>query len=102
MTKSNTKHELPLPIYDSRPPAWVPPSHQSADVGESREHYNVPDLMHGFSGHLGFHPPYPGQDEDVLSETNVKSGFVLNPYVQACLNCALYLNLPHVSPVRDL
>lgn len=45
--KSNTKHELPLPIYDSRPPPWVPPSHKSADVGKSCKHKNVLELITG-------------------------------------------------------
>lgn len=28
-------------------------------------------------GYVGFHPPRPGQDEDTLSESNVKNGFIL-------------------------
>jgi hypothetical protein len=28
-------------------------------------------------GYVGFHPPRPGQDEDSLSESNVKNGFIL-------------------------
>ena len=28
-------------------------------------------------GYVGFHPPRPGQDEDSLSEINVKNGFIL-------------------------
>ncbi|KAG6370976.1 hypothetical protein JVT61DRAFT_10690 [Boletus reticuloceps] len=68
MTKNNTKHDNPggLPIVsDSRPPPWVLPSHQFSP------------------GYLGFYPPYPRQDENVLSETNVKSGFVPSQYVQS-------------------
>lgn len=84
MTKNSTKHENPLPIYDSRPPPWVPPSHQSADIGKSLEQtIKCAETNARISlGHLGFHPPYPEQVEDILSETNVKSGFVLSPYVQ--------------------
>lgn len=48
------------------------------------------------AGYLGFHPPYPGQDEDVLSEQNVKSGFVLGPYVQVCRM------LKHLSSIHPL
>ncbi|KAF9219563.1 hypothetical protein BS17DRAFT_760662 [Gyrodon lividus] len=67
MTKNNTKREKdPLPIYESHPSLWIPPFHKSADVG-----------------YPGFHPPHPGQDEDVLSESNVKTGFLLSPYVQS-------------------
>lgn len=49
MTKNNAKHDSPLPVYDSCPPPWVPPSHQSADVGKSCKHQNVPELMKGLS-----------------------------------------------------
>lgn len=71
MTKISAKREKDsqgdsLPIYECHPPAWVPATHKVADVG-----------------YPGFHPPYPGQDEDVLSDSNVKSGFTLNPYVQS-------------------
>ena len=31
-------------------------------------------------GYLGFYPPRPDQDED-LSEVNVKNGFTLDPHV---------------------
>ncbi|KAJ7251846.1 hypothetical protein B0H12DRAFT_1202710 [Mycena haematopus] len=40
----------PLPLYESRPPDWLPKAHVSADLG-----------------YTGFHPPRPGQDEDVLT-----------------------------------
>ena len=33
------------------------------------------------AGYSGFYPPRPGQDEDVLSETAVKQGFILAPAV---------------------
>lgn len=32
--------------------------------------------MH-YLGYPGFHPPRPGQDEDTLSENNIKNGFIL-------------------------
>ncbi|KAG6862352.1 hypothetical protein C0995_016050 [Termitomyces sp. Mi166 len=54
------------PIYESRPPAWLPKVHSSADLG-----------------YLGFFPPRAGQEEDLLSEINVKSGFTLNQQVLA-------------------
>ncbi|KAL4074347.1 hypothetical protein J3A83DRAFT_4509821 [Scleroderma citrinum] len=71
MTKNNGKREKDnqgdsLPIYECHPPAWVPATHKVADVGFP-----------------GFYPPCPGQDEDVLSESNVKSGFMLTPFVQS-------------------
>ncbi|KAJ7668448.1 hypothetical protein DFH06DRAFT_1181718 [Mycena polygramma] len=56
----------PLPLYDSQPPDWLPPSHRSGDLG-----------------YTGFHPPRPGQDEDVLTAENVRSGHTLVPFVAA-------------------
>jgi hypothetical protein len=37
----------------------------------------LPSCFHHSSGHPGFHPPCPGQDEDVLSDKHVKDGFLL-------------------------
>lgn len=34
-----------------------------------------------FAGYPGFHPPRPGQDEDVLTDANVKQGFQLGQQV---------------------
>ncbi|KAI6169577.1 hypothetical protein EDD17DRAFT_1784529, partial [Pisolithus thermaeus] len=56
----------PLPIYECHPPAWVPSTHRVADVG-----------------YPGFDPPHPGQEEDVLSDVNIKAGFSQAPYVQS-------------------
>ncbi|KAG6920074.1 hypothetical protein DXG01_010142 [Tephrocybe rancida] len=53
-------------IYESHPPAWLPKVHGSADLG-----------------YLGFYPPRAGQEEDLLTETNVKNGFTLNQQVLA-------------------
>ncbi|THV06762.1 hypothetical protein K435DRAFT_711026 [Dendrothele bispora CBS 962.96] len=50
-----------LPVYELCPPNWLPLSHKHADIG-----------------YPGFFPPRPGQDEDVLSEVNVKNGFQLS------------------------
>ncbi|KAF9231909.1 hypothetical protein BU15DRAFT_55624 [Melanogaster broomeanus] len=72
-----------LPIYESHPPSWIPPSHKSADVG-----------------YPGFHPPHPGQDEDFLSESNIKTGFLLSPYVQSELSGATEALL-QLDPTRN-
>ncbi|KAJ7039194.1 hypothetical protein C8F04DRAFT_1087468 [Mycena alexandri] len=55
-----------LPVYESHPPDWLPKSHISADLG-----------------YTGFHPPRPGQDEDVLTAENVRNGFPQPKFVQA-------------------
>ncbi|KAI6121312.1 hypothetical protein F5141DRAFT_1186585 [Pisolithus sp. B1] len=71
MTKNNARRDKdsqgdPLPIYECHPPAWVPSTHRIADVG-----------------YPGFDPPHPGQEEDVLSDVNIKVGFSQAPYVQS-------------------
>ncbi|TFK44503.1 hypothetical protein BDQ12DRAFT_21589 [Crucibulum laeve] len=62
----NDKQPDSLPVYESHPSGWVPSVHKAADLG-----------------YAGFHPPRPGQDEDVLSESNVKNGFILGHSVSA-------------------
>ncbi|KAF8995454.1 hypothetical protein BDQ17DRAFT_1430355 [Cyathus striatus] len=84
-------NDLPLPIYKSRPPQWLPPIHSTADLG-----------------YPGFYPPRPSQDEDALTETNVKNGFVLdNPVsaesfsASAMINTELHSN-DSLSKLADL
>ncbi|KAJ7350313.1 hypothetical protein DFH08DRAFT_106631 [Mycena albidolilacea] len=55
-----------LPLYESHPPDWLPKAHVAADLG-----------------YTGFHPPRPGQDEDVLTADNVRNGFMLPQFVDA-------------------
>ncbi|TRM70308.1 hypothetical protein BD626DRAFT_448794 [Schizophyllum amplum] len=50
--------ERDAPTYECVPPAWLPQLHCTGDLG-----------------YTGFYPPKPGQDEDQLSEANVKKGF---------------------------
>ncbi|KAI0633322.1 hypothetical protein C8Q77DRAFT_1217758 [Trametes polyzona] len=54
------------PIYELRPPEWLPKAHTTGDIG-----------------YIGFYPPRPNDVEEVLTETNVKHGLVLNPEVLA-------------------
>ncbi|KZT00461.1 uncharacterized protein LAESUDRAFT_666096 [Laetiporus sulphureus 93-53] len=56
----------PPSVYELRPPEWLPKAHTTADVG-----------------YMGFYPPRPDEDEEVLTETNIKNGFVLNLSVPA-------------------
>ncbi|KAF8638047.1 hypothetical protein AX16_010679 [Volvariella volvacea WC 439] len=65
-TATTTTTATSLPLYESHPPYWLPRAHLTADLG-----------------YPGFHPPRPGQEEDVLTESNVRNGFTLNPQVQA-------------------
>ncbi|TFK53918.1 hypothetical protein OE88DRAFT_1717321 [Heliocybe sulcata] len=62
--KSDTQENPP--IYELKPPEWLPKASSSADLG-----------------YIGFHPPRPGQAEDILSEANIKNGFSVGPSVQA-------------------
>ncbi|KAK0226153.1 hypothetical protein IW262DRAFT_1457387 [Armillaria fumosa] len=54
-----------IPLYKSQPPAWLPKAHSAGELG-----------------YPGFYPPHSGQEEDILSESNIKNGFVLPPSVQ--------------------
>ncbi|TFK25548.1 hypothetical protein FA15DRAFT_693754 [Coprinopsis marcescibilis] len=58
--KDDTPATSELQLYESQPPKWLPTTHGGADLG-----------------YPGFYPPRPGQDEDVLSASSVKNGFVL-------------------------
>ncbi|KAJ2931312.1 hypothetical protein H1R20_g5848, partial [Candolleomyces eurysporus] len=59
--KKNDKQPVAnLPIYHPEPPPWLPPIHGEGDLG-----------------YPGFQPPRPGQDEDVMSATNIKNGYML-------------------------
>ncbi|KAF8909882.1 hypothetical protein CPB85DRAFT_1435527 [Mucidula mucida] len=49
-----------IPLYHAHPPPWLPPAHISAELG-----------------YAGYHPPRVHQEEDVLSDANVKNGFAL-------------------------
>ncbi|KAK0461037.1 uncharacterized protein EV420DRAFT_1529889, partial [Desarmillaria tabescens] len=54
-----------IPLYRSQPPAWLPKAHTAGELG-----------------YPGFYPPHSGQEEDILSDSNIKNGFVLPPSVQ--------------------
>ncbi len=54
----------PLPVYELRPPEWLPTAHTSSDIG-----------------YIGFYPPRPNDVEETLTEANVKHGLVLKPEV---------------------
>ncbi|EFI28177.1 hypothetical protein CC1G_14204 [Coprinopsis cinerea okayama7 len=59
--KKDERRSTPaLPVYKSQPPVWLPTIHGTADLG-----------------YPAFYPPRPGQDEDVLSASNIKNGFLL-------------------------
>ncbi|KAF5370753.1 hypothetical protein D9758_002110 [Tetrapyrgos nigripes] len=64
--QGDRSNPLPPPVYESYPPNWLPLSHKHADIG-----------------YPGFFPPRPGQDEDVLSEYNVKNGYQLPSAISA-------------------
>ncbi|KZT24227.1 hypothetical protein NEOLEDRAFT_1067868 [Neolentinus lepideus HHB14362 ss-1] len=63
--KSADAQESP-PVYELKPPEWLPKVSTNADLG-----------------YIGFHPPRPGQAEDVLSEGNIKNGFSVGHSVMA-------------------
>lgn len=73
-------------IYQSVPPKWLPTSSTSGDLGERLyldQLSDVSNISHtrNLQGFPGFYPPYPGQEEDLLTDSNVKSGFTLKHVV---------------------
>ena len=73
-----------LQVHRSAPPDWLPKIHSHADLGQfypaalqPHRPFNRPNLLIGFAGYHGFQPPRPGQAEDELSQSNVKSGLTL-------------------------
>ncbi|KAF4567767.1 RNA polymerase II mediator complex subunit [Pleurotus pulmonarius] len=77
-----------LLVYESLPPTWLPKTHKSGDLG-----------------YPGFYPPRPGQDEDVLSDYNVKNGFTAEPAVSAETFTAqtfIKINGDAISKLEDL
>ncbi|KAH9053238.1 hypothetical protein EDB87DRAFT_1711186 [Lactarius vividus] len=56
----------PLQLQVAHPPDWLPKAHTSADLGR-----------------FGYHFPHPKQEEDILTETNVKDGLHLPTPVAA-------------------
>ncbi|KAI0248197.1 hypothetical protein BJV78DRAFT_1334324 [Lactifluus subvellereus] len=58
--------KLPLQLQVAHPPDWLPEAHSSADLGR-----------------FGYHFPHPRQEEDILTETNVKDGLHLPTPVAA-------------------
>ncbi|KAJ3781694.1 hypothetical protein GGU10DRAFT_98188 [Lentinula aff. detonsa] len=79
---------IPPSVYQLHPPEWLPKAHNSADLG-----------------YPNFHPPRPGQEEDILSESNVKNGFVLSQVVSAetwSSQPAISENLHSMSTINKL
>ncbi|KAI9510086.1 hypothetical protein F5148DRAFT_1182339 [Russula earlei] len=56
----------PLQLQVAHPPDWLPEAHTSADLGR-----------------FGYHFPHPRQEEDILTEVNVKDGLHLATPVAA-------------------
>ena len=64
----------PLPVYQCLPPEWLPKAHSSADLGAQTLLPVLEPLGQLIVGYVGFYPPRPDQEEEILSETNVKNG----------------------------
>jgi mediator of RNA polymerase II transcription subunit 12 len=93
----------PLQLQVAHPPDWLPEAHTSADLGafiilrSSEPRERTPGLGKCLShsqttltsiifylGHFGYHFPHPGQEEDILTEVNVKGGLHLPTPVAVC------------------
>jgi len=86
MADNPANNNEPLQIYSSAPPSWLPKIHSHADLGQFDSvglHQFPPThetaTADGITGYHGFQPPHPGQEEDILSESNVKNGIAILP-----------------------
>lgn len=77
MADNPANNNEPLQIYHSAPPDWLPKIHSHADLGQFHLAALQPHLSTGSPGYHGFQPPRPGQEEDDLSQSNVKNGIAL-------------------------
>ena len=84
---TNRNDELPLKIEDLRPPIWLPEAHATADLGTFSSFTSHLERTRRLTdhrnliGYIGYHPPRPDREEDILTETAVKNGLVLSPSV---------------------
>ncbi|KAI0093156.1 hypothetical protein BDY19DRAFT_989824 [Irpex rosettiformis] len=58
------REKEPPPVYECKPPTWLPKAHSAADLG-----------------YVGFYPPRPDQEEEILTDGNVKNGLHQAPFV---------------------
>ena len=84
MADSTANNSEPLQIYHSAPPDWLPKIHSHADLGQFRltalqlfPSIHETATVNGIAGFHGFQPPRPGQEEDILSQSNVKNGIAI-------------------------
>jgi hypothetical protein len=73
----------PLQLQVAHPPDWLPEAHTAADLGSwaprRTDYFIVTALTRRFCcvGRFGYHFPHPKQEEDILTEANVKDGLHL-------------------------
>lgn len=85
MRGHDKNHEKPpLPLYQSQPPPWLPPAHISSELGITCFFISHNIRVDNETGYVGYHPPRVHQEEDVLSDANVKNGFALPLTVPVC------------------
>lgn len=70
-----------LPVYELRPPPWLPKTHASADLGKVHTQVCCVKLTHSLVGYTGFYPPRPGDVEENLAHSAVQNGLTLPPVV---------------------
>jgi mediator of RNA polymerase II transcription subunit 12, fungi type len=79
MGEKDNETDNGLPVYECQPPTWLPAIHGAADLGAYDSHGEfVKGTESQTLGYPGFHPPKPGQDEDILSAKHVKEGFAMS------------------------
>jgi mediator of RNA polymerase II transcription subunit 12 len=84
----------PLQLQVAHPPDWLPEAHTAADLGEylrnCEERRRSSTDAFRRTGRFGYHFPHPKQEEDILTETNVKDGLHLPTPVAVRLSLSFY------------
>lgn len=74
------------PVYECQPPPWLPKVHTAADLGTFVLSILICCSLYFSLGYVGFFPPRPDQEEEVLTENNVKNGLHQVAYIPVCIS----------------
>jgi hypothetical protein len=64
-------------VYEDEPPSWLPEAHASLNLGTHSELSLGSVRSHYDTGHPGFDPLLPGEEEENLSKANAKDGYIM-------------------------
>ena len=91
----------PLQLQVAHPPDWLPEAHSAADLSKYLRSCETlcrcsTDAFVG-TGRFGYHFPHPKQEEDILTETNVKDGLHLPTSVAVRLLYFVFWDILRIS-----